>query len=321
MDRLRAAKPGEDVVTEALNALAFETEVDLEAARRLLLEARANDLASDPAASPRPAAEPTVPVPERRTPGATAPAEKSAGEALEDFDRARAEGADLESAFAALEASLGLVEGDDEEDPIAPDFPGVVGAMVEEFLWDRSREHGEESSQAFASLRLLARYGADIGVFEELGRRELLAFLAIWIPEQGLLRAAKDVDGLCAAVEAFARWSEEQHAHPLWSGISGDLPQLRESLARLLPANAWLARQRNEASRLEHWLVVQRVDPGGSLRLADPEGDLFTEEVDPSVAAALRDGDYLRGLRETGGWTWIGCYPPQAGVVLTPEDA
>src|SRR6185369_13207547 len=91
--------------------------------------------------------------------------------AVAEFERKRKAGAPLEAAFQELERDLDLADptsANDEEEAPVPDFPGVVGAMIEEFLWE-TRGDGDPGLER---LRSLGRHAADIGVFENLRGRD-----------------------------------------------------------------------------------------------------------------------------------------------------
>jgi hypothetical protein len=215
--RNEARKGHPQAVTELLNRLAFDTDVDLVAAQCILV-----DLWQA----------------ERRS-ARVETREASVGDAeaaLASFDRGRAEGQDLEKLFRKLERDLGVDDDEDEEDAedVVPDFPGVIGAMVEEFLWDVERERGDETAQRWSGLRRLGEYGRDIGLFEELAPAHLLDFAGRWLLDEA---AGIGTDELCYLLEgltAFLRWCEESHALPLWTAFGPQLEQLAPELPRLL---------------------------------------------------------------------------------------
>lgn len=209
-------------ITELLNRLAFETECDLGAVQRTLLMAWSKTRGSR---ASKPA----------RTPVATRAA--TANEvlsALRMFDEGRERGQDLEVLFQNLERELGL---DDEEpltdDDRAPDFPGVVGAVIDEFLWELSEREGERSTERFASLRLFAEFAARIGVFEELSKEHAVEFFTRWLPNHPERLAPEQWSAALHAFEVFAEWVENSHHHPLHSQLESDLPALSTTLHRL----------------------------------------------------------------------------------------
>jgi hypothetical protein len=230
----------------------------------------------------------------------------SVREALARFDQGRDAGRDLEGLFRELEADLGLDSGVEDAEGPAPDFPGVVGAMVEEFLWEQERENGREAAERCASLRLLSEYAAQIGVFEELGRRELLDFCARWLLDEDKLDSSAQVDRLFEALGSFCRWSESQHAHDLWTCFGGGLESLAESVSRLVEARREHELAQSEADRIYEVTEIR----GDQLELADLAGKPRSARVPKGLGAHLRPGDLLRAeLLADGGARPAGCYP------------
>jgi hypothetical protein len=204
-DKARVVHGGGDALGQALDRLAFETSIDLETARQALFEAWAA-LAVERDAEER-----------GEQPGASERArEIDVAAAISAFDQGREAGRDLEQLFQELERDLGL-EGDEEgrEDEPVPDFPGAVGAVVEEYLWDLARQGEDELARAHAVLRKLGAFGTSIGVFENLTARDLLTFCAVWVPEFGGLREAEEARALLEALKAFCAWCEEQQDLPI----------------------------------------------------------------------------------------------------------
>ncbi|HEX6882557.1 MAG TPA: hypothetical protein VF530_04195 [Planctomycetota bacterium] len=283
---LRAGAGGQDAVTEILNQLAFETPVDLRKAREILLDAW---LAERPAAAP----------PELRA---------DARAALAAFDRGRAEGKDLELLFRELERDLGLEDEPEEEDEAGvPDFPGVVGAMVEEFLWDVEREQGGARARGLAPLRKLGEYAQDIGVFEDLGRLRLLDFSARWLlDETGL--AGPELGAVLDALAEFCAWAEERHELPLAREFGTPLAALRQSVPRLAAARAGLSR----AAGGELFAVVAL--RGERVELRSLEGAPLALPVPAELRAHLRVGDWLRLAGEGRGIAAV--YPAEIREAL-----
>jgi len=287
----RGARAGDArTVTEVMNELAFETPVELASARLVLAELwdiERAALAGDPGAS---------------SAGADAEA------ALAAFDEGRARGKDLESLFHELERSLGLedeAEGD-EEDPVAPDFPGVVGAMVEEFLWDVGREEGPERAHELEPLRLLGKYAADVGLFEELGVTRLLDFSARWLLDESGLVEEREAQRLLDALAAFCRWSEERHEVKLWSPFERDFASLRAAVARHL-------RLRRAAPHGPGKGVVYEVKAiaDGTAMLRSRSGDEQSVPLTEAQVVELEPGDVVR-LAQRGRQSFVGAGYPGA---------
>lgn len=265
------ARPGG--VTEILNRLAFETEVDLEGARRVLVDLWDAERAATLAVAP------TVVTAE----------DSDVGAALAAFDEGRAAGKDLESCFQQLERDLGLEpEAQDEDGEGVPDFPGVVGAMIEEFLWDVAREQGQAQAEVHAVLRCLGTYAADLGVFEELGRAHLVDFAGRWLLDESGLRDPADIARVLDALGAFCRWSEERHAHPLWTPLEAVWGDLVGAIPRLVRLREQLSASERGSGPYE----VLRVETESVLVVGD--GREWVVPLTREQAAHLRSGDLVR---------------------------
>ena len=282
-----------DALGDALDQLAFHTHADLDEARKLLTQAWA-----------------------QRSAEGAGPAAPDASSALEAFDRGRLAGRDVEELFDDLERDLALAgdEGPGELDEgalsPAPDFPGVVGAMVDEFLWERGRKGADVAS--LECLRTLARFASAIGVFEELTAAELLRFTTFWLLEHRELDSPKEARRLVVALGAFCEWAEEGHEHPLASEFGETLTLLEESLPRAVSLNLALgraARDAGDTGELLHYLGTD----GGAARVRDGDEHEHAVIVPAALRALLRPGDPLRGrVQIDGSLSVFCCYPPQA---------
>lgn len=276
------------VITETLDTLAFETQVDLESTRLLLVELAGEAERVDQ---------------ETETNAAAA----SVVEALEAFDRGRAEGKDLQQLFRELERDLGVEgeeEHDSEEDPGGPELQGVIGAVIEEFLWEMERERGPEQARSWGVLRVLGEYASDIGVFEELGPARLLDFSARWVLDESGLGDSKAVESLLESLEAFCRWCEERQELPLWSQFGATLAGLRDSL----PRHVQLRRVTTASGRGAY--RVQRVGEDAIL-VSDEKGNEKPVAITREQASHLRAGDLVRVFRGEGGTRLGESYPPE----------
>lgn len=289
---------GGDVLGVVLERLAIESDVDLAAARVALLEVwsgfarKAGVAAADSAEVP-----PSKPL--------------DAREAMAAFDRGRAEGRDLEDLFRDLERDLGLEDDDENADEdLAPDFPGVVAAMVEEYLWELERSQGSAVARAQAGLRTFGKFGASVGVFENISRRDLLVFATIWLPEYGELSDEREATALIDALEAFCTWCSEHHEVDLKREFDAELADLRSTLPRLIAARPWFSGSVGpEQGAL--WLV-REVD-ATSVALADASGAERRASADPRLLERLRADDWLRAEFAPDGELAIFCaYPPQS---------
>jgi hypothetical protein len=303
LDRVRSGARSSrgQVVTDMLNGLAFETWVDLAAVRLILVdlwESERRSLANGHG------------VPSQRDSAFSA---SRARAALEAFDRGRAEGKDLELLFRELERDLGVEGGDGEEHAGegfqgTSDFPGVIEAIVEEFLWEVGREEGAEQAGRLGILRSLGEYARDISVFEELGPERLLDFSARWMLDEGRLAGPAQSGALMDALAAYCKWCEERHDVPLWSQFGKTLDSLRDSL----PRHA-LLRQDNTAGEGGGAFRVVRIWDGTALA-RDAAGRERSIDLTARQEEHLRPGDIVR-LAAEGGSTVLGAtYPGEVGA-------
>jgi hypothetical protein len=184
--------------------------------------------------------------------------------------------------------------------------------MVDEFLWELGHEQGREAAARHASLAHFGRFGSSYGVFENLRARDLVLYVAVWLPENGDLATAAEAHAAVDALRAFSAWAEESQGVPLESDVGAKWGELRDDLARLTPINARLARRRptsGQQGRLVEYLGAGRVRDaeGNELELA-PERDGFGE---------LRAGDRLRVTPDAdGAQRVVRCYLPQSAELL-----
>lgn len=334
-----------DLVGEVLNELAFETDADLEQVRSALVSAW-GALSSDPTLAQQVLDGGGV-APERSTPGSmVAPAvgadnEESLADpshiadAIAAFDQARAEGGDLDALFQQLETDLGLepsppeaaafdeAGAPEEIEGSHPDFPGVVAAIIEEFLWDRGRVEG--STDELLRLRTLGECTQHIGVFEEIGIHDLIGFLAFQLPERGLPKDAADARAWVDSIGAFVDWLIEQHELEHLAGTRDVLLGLGASLPRIAEINRDHALKPSSSDKeLGEGFEVLAVDPSGRLELADRKGSIHEAQVALDLAQRLRSGDRLRARlnsssTEESELTLFRCYPPESSVLENPK--
>ncbi|MFT7668333.1 MAG: hypothetical protein ACI8X5_001024 [Planctomycetota bacterium] len=288
-----------DFVGSLLEQLAIDTDLDLNRARELLLKAWPV-LSAKGASSSRDKSEEQTPSDRDEV-----------VEMLAEYDRDRQAGIDFEASFGELTKRLGLDEDDSEEDTQAPDFPEVVSAIVEEFLWEVSASSGPEESRSHEGLRIFGGYVKNIGVFENLGSREVLSFATFWLPESRLLKSGAEAERMVKALLAFGGWSAEQHGHELLKdGLDERLKQLESSLPRVVVANALLAKEQENTGEL-FTFVAACSDDQATIRDADEE----SRDVgfDARLLTLLEPGDLFRGYTgEDGVFNVCCCYPPEA---------
>jgi hypothetical protein len=320
LERLAAEAPdpgrvlpgGGDLLGAILDDLAFETGVDLDAARVALLAAwhELHDARGESA----PAHQESAADPDEA--GASVP--RDVASAVAEFDRKRRAGAPLEEAIRELERDLDLDSAEsgglDDSDGPAPDFPGVVGAMVEEFLWDEERQGGRAAADKARILRGLGRSAAELSLFESLGSRELVDYACRWSIEVDRLREPTDAERLVDALARFCAWAEENHDVPLQRAMAEILPRLRASLPRLARANR--ACTAEPVERAGAWYAFEQRRGASEAELVDLKGAPSEANVDPEVLEHLRPGDWIRGRREGPEFHVAACHPHELRPIL-----
>lgn len=302
--------PGaQDVLAAILDRLAFETAIDLDQARRILILAWAELAREGPGTGPllRPGSV-------RESSTRRDPDTRDVVEIVAEFDRKRESGEPLERIFTELENKLALEDlpaENDEEDTPAPDFPGVVGAMIEEFLWETSFEHGGRQDSELARLRSFGRFAAGVGVFENLHANDILTYTCYWLPESDELPNADAARSLLGALQRFCSWAEEKHAVRLHTEFKGMLRSLQSTLPRVIEANR---RRTRESDRAQGELFeCLAIATDARSRLRDRQGREHEVEIDPLLATWLRPKDRVRGRRLGDGRMAVYCcYPPES---------
>jgi len=293
-----------DLLGEILDRLAFETDLELEAARVALTAAWLHITSKGPGrgASLAPAKPPQpAPRPKQRS-----QSEVRVAEALAKFDAERAAGLPVDQSFDQLER---LLEISDEPDPDelepAPDFPGAIAALVEEFLWDLGRTEGEAAAHACEALRTLGRYAEPIGVPDNLGLKALADYAARWSIDEDLVHGADEASALVRALQRFTVWAEETGALTLEPGCAALLERIARELPRIAEANQRRTR-RADVGEGELFELIGNKNGALALRHAGRETTL---EADPLLAQWLRPGDLLRGRVSDKRLALYACYP------------
>ncbi len=317
-DEDRLLHGAQDVLSEILDEIAFESAVDLEAARRALLAAWAELARRGPGqgASITPTAPPAASPPAKSTKAA------DVARAVELFEERRRAGQPITHLLDELERNLALGEGENESeldgDP-TPDFPGVVGAVVEEFLWEVSQSQGEAALKEHANLRDLGRAAEHVGVFENLRARDLLVYAGWWLPETGTLGGSDDARQRLASLSKFCHWAEAEHEVALQTEFGDTLDQLATSLPRIAEANQ---RKTRGARRDEGELYEIVALTGEEARVRSRSGHVAEAAIQSDLSNWLRPADRVRGrLHNDGRLAVYCCYPPEVAELAagSPE--
>jgi hypothetical protein len=305
-ERERLVVGVDDALGPILDRLAFDSTIDLDAARRSLVHAWetlatsgvGRGISLTPQAPPRTKSQAAV----------------DTARALAEFEAKRKAGLPLEQIFSDLEKELALEDAEDGADPDeaapAPDFPGVVGAMITEFLWETERDAGPERARELRRVESFGRYAHDIGVFENLSTRDLLSYTAWWLPESGELAGGDDARSLLAALASFLRWVDETQDLRLYEAFHETLSALSSSLPRAIEANR---RRTRSADPSQGELYEIATLQEGRARVRDRAGNEVDVKIEPDLAEWLRAGDRVRANRmDDGRLAVYCCYPPEA---------
>lgn len=335
-----ADRPGQ-VMGPLLEELAFETSVDLDATRRLLLRiwnawhADAPETGAPTAASP-------------------APGETLGEQLVRTLDEGLRKKHDVDELFAQLERMAGLEpgasdegdnpfdhegdddDGDDDDDahddrdddrdddeeseataagavPGDP-LPGDLGPLVQEFLWETGREPDESSTP----LRLLVELQGNAAVpntdLETVTGQDLMRLLLHCYLGAAPDRRVAAVQTAWTEVQRFYDWAQKVQEVDL----SGVLQQCRgglvDQLERLQAAG--LALSTGAASGAPGILAVEDVRASG-FGVRDDEGADHWIAAPATTTALLRVGDLLLGVLAPSGKT-TGL---RGLVVALPSDA
>ena len=330
-----AVRPG-PVLGPLLDDLAFDTSVDLDAARELLLaiwnahhRARSDD--GD------------APAEDRGAPGETL------GERLvRTLDEGLAQKRDVEELFAQLERMAGIepdetdddeADGDDEDDDADivvsrsqprdhddedadevadQDADGNLAALIEEYLW----ETGRSEDPAAADLRHFAQLQANAALphrdLEDITSADCMRLLLhVYLAAPPTERAAR-VQSTFEQLRGFYQWAVEVQEMDVGTVLEGCRGALIDQVERLQAACVALSTPATGRLR-PGMLEVEEVTAKGFGARDDDGGDHWIDA--PRAAALLRVGDLLLGAlapAATG---------PSAGrnftglVVALPADA
>ncbi len=304
---LEAATDGPGgVIGPLLEALAFETDVDIEASRTTMLElwnehrlrTQERALVPPPAlgSHPSPLLSP-LPSPQGAPPTAPEPTLQpgALGATIAArIERGLAAHEDLEALFADVEGMLGDDDeaSDDDDDPLGPSAEGDLDALVAEFLWERG--HAEDSAPAQV-LRGFAEHQRQLptpGVYlEAIPARELISdLLRVFLATPGAERVAA-VRARFAVLREFYAWAVETQAYDLDEPIGQCESMLIEPLPRLQRASAALSVSAVGPAQRPRVLRVARVD-GGEIEVVGDGTEPTWIDV-PEAAVDLRADDLI----------------------------
>lgn len=319
-----------DVLGRILEELAFDTNVDLEGARRALIaawELVSGGSESSAATSPRE---------ELRAAGGERPREDADAEArlaaIRSFEAGRASGGDPGQLIESLQRDLGIAPGDEsgEADQPAPDFPGVVGAMIEEMRWELGATEAGVSPKTLEPLSHLAAFAKPIGVFEELRGRDLFQFATFWLQEKRALDSDEEAERLVEALRIFCEWSLDAQEVDVGSEFLDALDGLKSSLPRVRRANDAISAESRVAAddetedagelyeivELDEQAAETFEDSGD--RVLTASGDEITVILEDELREHLEPRDRVRATVQLSGHTRVHCcYPPESAALVS----
>jgi hypothetical protein len=288
-------------LSETLNLLAFETELDLEVLRRLVPEYVQRVLASQQQGDPEPtnaAADEHSPSPE--------PAEVAA--ALQDFDQIRSSGQSLDASFAKLESALGLQPGASsvEELVATPEPQERVGpkdelgleAWFKAYLWEANLDQLPTPLSSFLA-HLQKRNMAQIDAID-IRQDQILGFL---LESESIAELEQRFAGL----KGFLSWAQTEQNADLDNLLEAWPNTLRSRMIAILQFN--LAAQ-NSGSAWQQSSRLLRLQP---LEVAteNKQESAPVEGIDSDLQTFLQPDDLILGTWHRGRF--------QAGAVLPKE--
>ena len=276
-----APRPG-TLIGPLLDRLAFDTDVDLDRARQLLLEIWNAHHEGDPAADDTDCA----------TPG---PPGESLGERLvRTLEEGLGQRRNVEDLFAELERMAGVDPEEEEEgdDGAAANMEGDGGelaALVAEYEWETERHDAEGPLRLWIELQRNA--AVPTTDLTAIGRHDLMRLLLhVYLRSAPDERAAR-VRSAFADLERFYEWlaaTQELDRRAVLGECRG---ALLEHLDRLQAAGRMLS---NDEAPAQPPRLLQVEDTGrDGFGARDDDGEHHWCRIDPAAAAHLRVGDLL----------------------------
>lgn len=336
-----SVRPG-PVIGPLLDELAFDTEVDLDAARQLLLGIwNAHHRGGSGATAGAPA---------------TAPGESLGERLVRTLDEGLAQKRDVADLFAQLERMAGIepepdddsdaepaadddaatLDGDPfhdedaagEQDDDGDDVPdsdgeadsdaaGNLSALIEEYLWETGREQDPQANL----LRLFAAMQANAAMphrdLEEITSSDVMRLLLhVYLAAPPTARASH-VLGTFEQLRAFYEWAEASQEMPIGDVLAGCRGAMLDQVERLQQASLALSDGVKPLGR-PGVLAVEQVGADGFGCRDDDGGDHWIQAL-PTALLHLRVGDLVLGAvappAGTGGRRLHGM------AVVLPADA
>ena len=294
----RAERPGQ-LVGPLLDQLAFDTDVDLDNARRLLLEIWNAHHASDV---------PSTEAPARTDEPSGGPPGETLGERLvRTLDEGLEQRKNVEELFAELERMAGIDGDEDDDDDESSEGdprrtttaaddedadPGDLAPLVTEFLWESGR--GEQSKGPLTLWVELQRNAPLPRTdFETIAANDLMRlFLHVFLGAPPSQRAAA-VRTAFAELRAFYEWVAASHEVDRQSVLSECRGALLDHLDRLQAAGELLTTSVPH-EQTPGLLQVEDVGKDG-FGARDDDGEHYWLRADADAVANLQVGDLVLG--------------------------
>jgi len=283
-------------ITDLLDHLAFETDIDLAGAQEKFLACWAHlhspDDVKDESGDGRQSG--------------TDLGHLDPEEALLAFDQDRAAGLDAETAIERLGSRLGVALDLDTDPeavgggPAGALFPGLMA----EYFWDLERVEGEEEVARQAAIQSALSELQDVDVVEEISHRRLLLLGCTRLSEEPDL-SPEQRHAAAHGIGKFCAWCAEHHGLKIDPAIVPAFETFADSLVRISGANDALPGNPSG----DDWQRVQELDE--ALVVMGTDGVWRPLELREEAAACLRTGDFVRGefAGEVFAVQW--CYPPE----------
>ncbi len=325
----QADRPGV-VIGPVLEQLAFDTQVDLERARRALIElwnahhadalAAAADAADGPAEDPGPArvADSAERVAEDDL-SCGLPGESLGERLVRTLDQGLGKKQDLSELFRQLEAMAGIESDEEDEDDdallfapapsavaasrpteaIDDDYDGDFGPLVAEFVWETGC--GDTGTADVLQLWVGLQRNAALPRtdFDQITGQDLMRLLLHVYLRAEPTQRAEAVRGAFGAVERFSAWAEATQELSLRTAIEACQGTLLTQVDRLQAVGLRLTRVPASTAAVPEVLRVEEVAKDG-FGVSSDEGSHWIT-ADAATAALLRAEDLLLGAVETTG--------------------
>ena len=299
------------VIGPLMDQLAFDTNIDLDQLRALLLDIW-NARTADKHRADQPHGEPIAEVPEQATPGQTDLAEGLGAALARRIEEGRAKNEDMESVFKDVAELLGEdideelvdddspteVEADEDADKVVP-FDGDLEPLIQEFMWETECGGGHEEEVLG---RLLAQQ-RDAPVpnlqLEFLTSTDLLRMvLRVYLesrPDQRLELVQREF----AVLDEFCRWAQATQEFPLIDQAELCRAEFVDEVERLQRGSTSLSSRTTPDTPRPRLLRVLEVG-ATSLEVVPVDGTEAAIVPASITAGDVREGDLLMAALETG---------------------